>query len=72
VDKFKSVQLFDAPICSKKGGFCTHQREAVEGFDAKIIAMDATTIKKSGEHTFGIDKFWSSCAGKAVRGIEYS
>lgn len=38
----------------------------------KIIAIDATTIKKAGKHTYGIGKFWSSCDGKAVNGIEFS
>ena len=40
--------------------------------DTKIIAMDSTTIKKSGKSTYGLGKFWSSCDGKAVSGIEYS
>lgn len=40
--------------------------------DVKIIAIDATTIKKSGKSTYGLSKFWSSCDGKAVHGIEYS
>ena len=32
--------------------------------DVKIIAIDATTIKKSGKSTYGLSKFWSSCDGK--------
>lgn len=40
--------------------------------NTKIIAMDSTTIKKSGKSTYGLGKFWSSCDGKAISGIEYS
>lgn len=40
--------------------------------NVKIIAIDATTVKKAGQHTYGLGKFWSSCDGKTVKGIEYS
>jgi hypothetical protein len=36
------------------------------------IIIDASYLPKSGKHTFGIDYFWSSCAGKASRGLEIS
>lgn len=34
--------------------------------------IDASYVPKSGKHTFGIDWFYSSCAGKASRGLEIS
>lgn len=34
--------------------------------------VDCTFLPKSGKATFGLDKFWSSCAGKARRGLEAS
>lgn len=37
-----------------------------------IGIIDCSFIPKSGTKTFGIDKFWSSCAGKAQRGLEVS
>jgi hypothetical protein len=37
-----------------------------------IGVVDCSFIAKSGTKTFGIDKFWSSCAGKAQRGLEVS
>jgi hypothetical protein len=38
----------------------------------EAFAMDATFIKKSGKDTFGLDKFWNGCAGKAEKGLEAS
>jgi DDE superfamily endonuclease len=37
-----------------------------------IGAVDCSFIPKSGKHTFGLDKFWSSCAGNAKKGLEIS
>jgi hypothetical protein len=37
-----------------------------------IGVVDCSFIPKSGTKTFGLDKFWSSCAGKAQRDLEVS
>lgn len=37
-----------------------------------IGLIDCSFIPKAGEHTFGLAKFWSSCAGKAQKGLEIS
>ena len=37
-----------------------------------IGLIDCSFLPKSGTKTFGLDKFWSSCAGKAQRGLEVS
>jgi len=37
-----------------------------------IAAIDCSFIPKSGKSTFGLDKFWSGCAGSAQRGLEIS
>lgn len=37
-----------------------------------IAAMDCSFISKSGKKTYGIDKFWSGCMGRAVIGLEIS
>ena len=37
-----------------------------------ILAIDATTIGKAGTTTWGLGKFWSSCDGRVIAGIEYS
>jgi len=37
-----------------------------------IGVVDCSFLPKSGRETFGLDKFWSSCAGKAQRGLEVS
>lgn len=39
---------------------------------ALIGAIDCSFLHKSGRHTYGLDKFWSSVAGKTVRGLEIS
>lgn len=36
------------------------------------FAMDASFIKKSGKETFGLDKFWNGCVGRAEKGLEAS
>jgi|GEM_PF-3753858 len=51
----------------KSLNFALINAELLKHMDPKIIAMDATTIQKSGKHTFGLGKFWSSCDVKAVR-----
>jgi len=38
----------------------------------EAFAMDASFIKKSGGETFGLDKFWNGCAGRAEKGLETS
>jgi hypothetical protein len=38
----------------------------------KAFAMDASFIKKSGKETFGLDKFWNGCGGRAEKGLEAS
>jgi DDE superfamily endonuclease len=37
-----------------------------------IAAQDATFIPKSGKKTYGLDRFFNSCAGRAERGLELS
>ena len=37
-----------------------------------IGVVDCTFVPKSGKATYGLGKFWSSCAGKAQRGLEAS
>lgn len=34
--------------------------------------MDASFIKKSGKHTFGLDKFWNGSASRVEKGLECS
>lgn len=40
--------------------------------DGCIGVVDCSFLPKSGSATYGLDKFWSSCAGKALRGLEVS
>ncbi|NJN34959.1 MAG: transposase [Saprospiraceae bacterium] len=43
------------------------------GSQGQVIAVtDCSFISKSGKHTFGLDKFWSGCLGKAKKGLEIS
>jgi len=37
-----------------------------------IGAIDCSFLHKSGNKTYGLDKFWSSVAGKTIRGLEIS
>ena len=37
-----------------------------------ILATDETVEGKSGKHTYGISKFYSSCAKQAIKGISIS
>jgi len=36
------------------------------------VAQDASFIKKSGKHTFGLDKFWNGSATRPEKGLEVS
>lgn len=36
------------------------------------FAMDASFIRKSGKHTFGLDKFWNGTHSRVERGLECS
>jgi len=37
-----------------------------------IAALDCSYIPKAGSKTFGIDRFWSGCANRAIKGLELS
>lgn len=37
-----------------------------------IGAIDCSFLHKSGDKTYGLDQFWSSVAGKALKGLEIS
>lgn len=37
-----------------------------------ILTIDATFIPKSGQETYGLGQFWSSCDGRAMKGLECS
>jgi len=38
----------------------------------KMVAFDSTFIAKSGKHSFGLDRFFNSCAGRTERRLELS
>ena len=40
--------------------------------EARILALDASFIPKSGSHTFGRDHFWNGCASRSEKGLELS
>jgi hypothetical protein len=46
--------------------------KATQPDHALIAAHDASFIPKRGKHTFGLDHFFNSCAGRAERGLEIS
>lgn len=58
----------------KEFDFARLNRAIMEQSNCHIeaFAMDASFIKKSGKATFGLDKFWNGCAGKAEKGLEAS
>ena len=35
-----------------------------------IAAFDCSFIAKSGKKTYGLDRFWSGCLNRAVKGLE--
>ncbi len=37
-----------------------------------LLAQDATFIRKSGQQTYGLDKFWNGCTHRNERGLEVS
>jgi hypothetical protein len=47
-------------------------QEAIASTSTQLIGQDTTFIPKSGKHTYGLDKFFNTCAGRAQRGLEVS
>ncbi len=45
---------------------------AVPCANTQVFAQDTSFSRKSGTHTYGLDKFWNGCAAKAERGLEVS
>jgi hypothetical protein len=37
-----------------------------------LVAVDASFVPKSGKKTYGLDKFFNGCAGRAQKGLEVS
>lgn len=46
--------------------------QASEPGHERIGVFDCSFIRKSGKHTYGLDRFWSGCEGRAKRGLEIS
>jgi hypothetical protein len=46
--------------------------QAVSPSSCLIAAQDASFSSKSGHQTFGLDRFYNSCAGRVERGLEIS
>lgn len=46
--------------------------KVIEKDSRLLLAQDPSFIPKSGKKTFGLGKFFNSCAGKAERGLEIS
>lgn len=38
----------------------------------QLLGQDTSFIPKSGHHTYGLDKFFDSCRGRATKGLEVS
>jgi Transposase DDE domain len=47
-------------------------RSAIASTSTQLIGQDTSFIPKSGQRTYGLDKFFNSCAGRAQRGLELS
>jgi len=45
---------------------------AISPTSTLIAVQDASFIPKSGNHTYGLDRFFNSCAGRPERGLEIS
>ncbi len=46
--------------------------QVVTEADVWIAAQDASFLRKSGKHTFGLGSFFNGCAGRPERGLEIS
>jgi hypothetical protein len=47
-------------------------RQAIATTSTQLIGQDTSFIPKSGKHTYGLDKFFNTCAGRAQKGMEVS
>jgi hypothetical protein len=47
-------------------------RQSIATTSTQLIRQDTSFIPKSGKRTYGLDKFFNTCAGRAQRGLEVS
>ena len=47
-------------------------RRAISTTATQLLGQDTSFIPKSGHHTYGLDKFFDSCRGRATKGLEVS
>ncbi len=47
-------------------------QRAISTTATQLLGQDASFIPKSGHHTYGLDKFFDSCRGRASKGLEVS
>ncbi|MEJ7709603.1 MAG: transposase [Pyrinomonadaceae bacterium] len=60
-------QAFDFPLFNQQA-----IAKVTDASTTLLVAQDATFIRKSGKHTYGLDKFWNGCAHRNERGLEVS
>ena len=46
--------------------------QAIPSEHEQALVVDASFIAKSGNHTYGLERFWNSTQGRAQRGLEIS
>jgi Transposase DDE domain len=67
----RTEKSYRSMFCKAFDWFCFNYALIQQHFGEEIIAVfDPTYIKKSGKHTYGLAKFWSGTASRAMKGIE--
>jgi len=67
---YRTIQrFFSSTIAWTKLQWCFIRCHLLEGDDELILVGDEVVVTKSGEHTYGLDKFFSSLIGKVVPGL---
>ena len=54
---------FNLLLIAKMAGYSDHQF---------VAAVDASFIRKSGKHTYGVSRFYNGCASRVEKGLEIS
>jgi len=60
-------QPFDFPSFNRRA-----IAQVTDAATTLLVAQDATFIRKSGKHTYGLDKFWNGCTHRNEKGLELS
>lgn len=69
---YRTIQrFFNSPIMWAKVNWFFIRHHVLERQDTVLIGGDESVVTKSGQKTYGLDRFFSSLSGKPVPGLSF-